>query len=311
MTSSVDFLPGADPLLRDVPLEHVVTLPILGLPTRFETNSHYVLDVIEEAFGVWRTTDVALGASLGGVRVRIVVHAGGEGDVAPVPVRHLCPDATRLVVHSPGSVAVCDPERRESIAYVTTALAGDRALFRGAMLEAITLALLAHFDRHPIHGAAIAANGRAVILAGPSGAGKSTLAYVAHHAGIDVLSEDRVWVQLDPALRLWGWPGGVRLLDDGASVESKSKHVVTIESRTLAADHATVCVLACGAVASLERVSRDVIAESLRIVDAGFDRFPERHEAVVRALSDEGGWRLTLSSDASDAVPLLEAMLGG
>ena len=41
--------------------------------------------------------------------------------------------------------------------------------------------------------------------------GKSTLAYLAHAAGIRVLSDDRVWVQMEPSLRIWGTPGTARL----------------------------------------------------------------------------------------------------
>jgi hypothetical protein len=44
-------------------------------------------------------------------------------------------------------------------------------------------------------------------------------------------------------------------------------------------------------------------------VDAGFDRFPERHPLVARALAASGGWRLTLTGDPHDALPLLHDML--
>src|SRR5947207_3407127 len=60
--------------------------------------------------------------------------------------------------------------------------------------------------------AAIARGGVALLLAGPPGTGKSTLAYQAHRRGLRVLSDDAVYVQLDPELRVWGLPGRVRLL---------------------------------------------------------------------------------------------------
>ena len=43
----VDFVPTGDPLLRHPELAYVVELPILGLATRFESNSRLVLDVVE------------------------------------------------------------------------------------------------------------------------------------------------------------------------------------------------------------------------------------------------------------------------
>jgi hypothetical protein len=44
-------------------------------------------------------------------------------------------------------------------------------------------------------------------------------------------------------------------------------------------------------------------------VDAGFDRYPARHERVVADLSRQGGWELELSDDPDDALPLLRRML--
>jgi septal ring factor EnvC (AmiA/AmiB activator) len=47
------------------------------------------------------------------------------------------PDETRVLLHSAGSTGISDPARSESIAYVTTALATDRAHFRLTVLEAL------------------------------------------------------------------------------------------------------------------------------------------------------------------------------
>jgi hypothetical protein len=96
-------------------------------------------------------------------------------------------------------------------------------------------------------------------------------------------------------------------------VDGKEKLAVELGARGGVPDavaDAVVCLLRRGAHASLERVPRDEIASALRRdVDAGFDRFPERHDAVVRALAAHDGWRLTLSADPRDALPLLQQML--
>jgi hypothetical protein len=339
----VDFLPTADPLLRAPSLEHAVTLPVLGVATRFESNSAYVLGVAEEAFGLWRASGAPPAEP--SARVRVVVHEGSERVDGRAPVRHLCPDATRMIVQSPGSVAVADPERRESVAYVTTELAADREHFRAAVLEAITLALLAHLDRHPVHAAGVARGDRAVLLAGPSGSGKSTLAYLAETSGLTVLGDDRVWVQLEPAPRVWGWPGALRMTPDSVRHFPELARVGTtsvVGGKTKLAfrppgarshdaagvvergydgrgggaplgprsvERTDVCVLRRGTRASLEPLPRDAVADALRRVDAGFDRFPERHDAVVHALAAHDGWRLTLSADPRDALPFLREML--
>lgn len=326
----VDFLPVSDSLLRDARLEYVAELPVLGIDTRFETNSRYVLGVVEEAFGSWRRLDrPPVAGAAERVTIRIIVSEGSENGTGHAPIRTLSPDATRLIVHSPGSLGISDPALRDSVAYVTTELAADRAHFRTAMLEAITYAQLAHFDRHPIHAAAVARRGRAVLLAGSSGAGKSTLAYLAHRAGIDVLSDDHVWVQRSPGVRVWGGSRRVRLTADTSlhfpevertgmlfNADGKQKLVVELgdesDGRTpLVADSAVVCILEPGrASPSLERVDADAITTALMDGPApGFDRFPDRHRAVVHAVARDGGWRLRLSSDPRAALPLLLRIL--
>lgn len=324
----VDFLPTSDVLHRRPRMEHKVSVPVLGIATHFETNSGYVCELVEEAFGEWRSLGDDEDRFSTGVHVRIVVHEGIEHGEGHAPVRHLCPDATRLLVHSPGSVAISNPEGREAIAYVTTALAADRTHFRTEVLEAITLALLAHFDRHPLHASAVTRGSRAVLLAGPSGTGKSTLAYAAHSAGLALMSEDRVWVQLEPVARVWGWPGQARLLADVASVfpeilqratpwVSNGQEKLAVDLPGVAnvwhcvVDQCVVCLLARGpGKPVLRRLSPTELVQALRRdLAPGFDRFPERHDAVVRALTAAGGWQLALSEDAREAVPLLQQIL--
>ena len=319
----VDFIPLTDPLLRAPRLEFAVELPVVGLMTRFETNSGYVRDVVEQAFGVWR--DAATTASTPMLRVRLIVQEGGEGTGSHAPVRHICPDPDRILIHSPGSVAIVDPERREAVAYVTTALAADRDHFRREFLEAVALALVTHFDRHPIHAAAIGRD-RAVLLAGPSGSGKSTLAYLAHVSGLGVLSEEIVWVEQQAGFRLWGMPRRVRLLPgalgyfpelrgQSSATDAQGKIAVNLTGNGVArvsALKAVVCLLQRGpGPPHLERLPSGPIADALRREPAaGFDRFPERHEAAIATLAKDGGWRLTLSGDPREAVAALREMVG-
>jgi hypothetical protein len=327
--SLVDFVPTADVLRRHASLEHHILLSVLGIPTRFETNSVYVKHLIEESFGSWRNLPaVPDGDRTHALLVRVIVHEGTEyDDSGHAPIQHLCPDATRVMFHSPGSIAVADPQRGESVAYVTTALVADRGHFRVNLFEAMTLALLSHFDRHPVHAAAVVSGDRALLLAGRSGAGKSTLAYAAYAAGLDVLADDHVWVQLQPSLRVWGWPRRAHLLRDVAltfpevtrlaqPIHYNGKEKLAFDLYDGAAsirrtDRASVCVLERGlGQPTLERLSPEFVATTLLDqVPAGFDRFPQRQGAVAEALSRGGGWRLTLSPDAREAIPLLCRML--
>ena len=328
MNAGVDILPTADPLLRYPNLAYSRVQQVLGLDVRFESNSRYVIDLVEETFVGWgaQTTDGA--CSVPALRVTLVVHDGTEPSETGTSVRHISTGDGRLLIHSAGSVAVVDPARGEVLAYITTALAVEREQFRDAVLEAGTLALVATFDRHPLHAAAIERDGHAVLLAGASGTGKSTLAYLANQSGLNVLGDDHVWVQLEPRLRIWGGgPARVRLLpetvalfpalartDAATPLDAKAKSVFLLDAspRTAerACDSATIGVIARGDTASLERIDplelRKVLASQLA---PGFDRFADRHATVVHALTAPGGWRLTLSADPFDALPLLERML--
>ncbi len=53
----IEFERTDDPLLRDVPLEHGVDLPVMGIPVKYRTNSPDVLAVIEESYGLWRVLE--------------------------------------------------------------------------------------------------------------------------------------------------------------------------------------------------------------------------------------------------------------
>jgi hypothetical protein len=69
-------------------------------------------------------------------------------------------------------------------------------------------------------------------------------------------------------------------------------------------------VLDRGSRASLERVDGRTVIDALTCgVAPGFDRFPTRNAAVANVLAASGGWRLTLSTDPDDALPLLDEML--
>jgi len=326
---TVDFIPTPDPLLRNPCLAHVIDLPVLGIVTRFETNSRYVHNLVSEAFGTWRCLPPDLQTlPSGGLRVRIVVREGEEAGTGHTPAKYFCPDPEREILHSPGSLAISDPLRGEAIAYVTTTFASDRSHFRHILVEGITLGLLSRFDRHPVHAAGVASGGRAVLLAGPSGSGKSTLAYAAHRAAFDVLADDHVWVQLEPTVRIWGWPGRVLLLPDVAAIFPEVANLGTTSDgngvRKLVypvdnaanvwghvATRAVICILERGrGKPTLQRLEPSALVDRLKDqLTSGFDLFADRQDIVTRALAGSGGWRLTLSNDPREALPLLRTIL--
>ena len=96
------------------------------------------------------------------------------------------------------------------------------------------------------------------------------------------------------------------------AIEAKITHklVGTSRDNRYYAEQAVVCVLARGVKVSLEQLDGSVLrAELARQLAPGFDRFPERQDEAMRALTAAGGWRLTLSEDAREALPFLLHML--
>lgn len=319
----IDFSDTRDPLGRDVITDQVIATSVLGVPVRFESNSYTVIALAAETFGMtatptkpWRRKPLL---------VRVIVH--GE-HAAPSSVRVWSPDAARLIMHGGDRVAVADPLRRQAIAYVSCALVARRMEFKQSILEALTYAIVDHYDRHPLHAAAVMKDRAMVLLLGPSGTGKSTLAYAAHLAGLTVVSDDTVWVQLRPRMTVWGPATRERrisLLPDAREKfpsladsdpvrlpNGKCKISIHLGERALEPTlNAVVCLLTrTGHDTVLTRARPETLAAALaREPEPGFDRFPTRHAACARALASPGGWELAVSNDPSSAVPHLMTML--
>src|SRR5579862_1385934 len=311
-----------DPLGRDIVTDQTLVTGVLGVPVRFESNSYAAIALAAETFG---DAEAAKSWRRKPMLVRIVVH---DEPVGPSAVRVWSPDAARLIIHGADRVAVADPLRRQAIAYVSCALLARRAEFKQTVLEALTFAIVDHYDRHPLHAAAVARDGVMLLLLGPSGTGKSTLAYAAHLAGLTVVSDDTVWVQLRPRMTVWGPPTRDRrisLLPDARekfpSLEGhdpvrlpngKCKITISLGQPVLEPMARTVvCLLSrTSQHTALTRARPEAVAAAFaREPEPGFDRFPTRHAACARALASAGGWELAVSNDPSSAVPHLVAML--
>lgn len=315
---------GKDPLGRDITLEHVVLLPVLGVPVRFASNDRLVATEVERRYGVWRRLEhnSALLAS-GAVSVRLIVYHDGPGGLGHSRLAYRLPDPDRLVAFGPGAFGVADLGRKDAVAYVTPALVAASDRFHTELLETITLFLATHEDRQPLHAAAVTRGGAALLLAGPSGIGKSTLAYAAAAGGFDVLSDDVTYVQVRPQLRVWGKPGQLGLPPDAGKffpglaglvpvMRPDGGQKLVVETSVPAGVHglvafrARVCVLARGSRPALEAVNAAAIRERLlSSIEPGFDLFRHTIAHAVDVLAAPGGWCLTVGDSPSAAVALL------
>lgn len=313
--------------MRDALTEHVLTFPVLGIPTRFETNSSTVAQLINETFGDWQALyerpELIEPVS---ATVRILVHDETYPDRS-YRYRSLADD--RVLISSGDSVAICDPLRRESVAFVSVAHVADRALFRYAVLEAMTNAVLTLLDRQPLHAAGVVGNGVAVLLAGPSGIGKSTLVYALARAGFELLTDDVVFLQLKPRLRAWGQPRFLNLSESSsrffpelercsATLTANGKHKIAVDARARGfttglpvAERALLCVLQrhVGPPAIEPISAAELETALLSGGESGFDLFAETIRPAIHALAEEGGWRIRLGDHPQDVVPLIEQLV--
>src|SRR6185503_14339932 len=158
---------------------------LFGLRLAFEADDLRALAGVQAQFGN--------GADEGGeLHLRLHQRAASGGNFEQVTGRHL-----RL--------------RRDGFALDADGASGTGELLYPApdhpllaeMIETGALFLAAQAGRTPLHASAIMLGDVALVLAGPSGMGKSTLALAAAQAGLPVLSEDTLYVQTAPRLRLW------------------------------------------------------------------------------------------------------------
>jgi hypothetical protein len=301
----------------------VVQLPVLGVITSFMTDSSDVTAAIHECFGAW----AALGTSAEIVSsspamVRIFTHGGIAADTAPT-FRHHAPDRHTLLITGAECVAVADAARRESLAYIARGVTRHRDEFLDGLLEPLTLFLLGALDRQPLHAAAIARNGTAIVLAGASGAGKSTLAYAARQLGFYTLADEPVYVQLLPSLRVWGRRARLHLTPEAVRhfpelhgavpvrlPSGKPKIIINdADPGPRYADISGICLLGRSphGRAALERIEpAQAVAAMTAQLDPGYDLFAASIGERITRIAECGAWKLALTDSPHDALPLLE-----
>lgn len=225
-----------------------------------------------------------------------------------------------MTISGPGVAARVDLAENTATCAVSREYLLDPLALRRDVLEPAVLMLLTRRDRTPLHASAFIVDGTAILLAGRSGAGKSCLARAADVLDLQVLSDDTVFIQLAPSLKIWGWPTAAHLLPQDAAEAAgplrerngKMKRVVPLRSASdaaIACERAVLCVLSRGKGVSLNPISDSEVNRRLWPLDEGFDLLPEPSARVIAALSAHGAWELRLSDNPSDAIRLLAANL--
>lgn len=296
------------------------TYAVLGVPVAVRSENPEVSRIAALAFGgpVAREHQPACR-----VWVRVVDGPPSES----FEVAHEVDRERRLMVRAGASRGWSDARAGSAEIAVTPATLGRPDFFRYNLLESVTLWMVTHRDRCPLHAAALEEGGRALLLTGRSGAGKSTLTYAAFREGLQVLSEDTVYVQTRPVVRVWGLPGFLHLTPESTRffpelasavaaqrANGKTKVAVDLhrpgEPPPACADRVGICVIRQGPVMQLERLSPRRAAEEVAShTEGGFGYWPDDLGPAVERIGATGGWTLTVPPDPSAAVPALREML--
>lgn len=186
----------------------------LGLSLRLVTDSPAVRDAAEAAFGGFG----GLGPGEPGnpdFTLRLFAH--GVDD--ELPLRTVLREDGPLVYQSAGrgSTLVLDRQAGVGFGYFSPAVLADPVFFRWHFLDLALFYLLESRGFLGLHGAALARDGRSLLLRAPSGSGKSTLVYAASRRRFQALAEDLVWLAPGDA-EVWGMPWTFHLLPDAVGL---------------------------------------------------------------------------------------------
>lgn len=296
------------------------SLAPMGIPVLIEADDPALLQAALAAYAAWPAVSGDASPSL---RLRLGLAPGvpgmaDRGDEETLDVRVV---GARLEMGGRGVRGGADAARGEGWCAVPPALAADPQRLAADVLDTLLLFLLTRAGRVPLHASGVVVGGTAAVLAGPSGSGKSTLALAALGAGLPVLSDDTVYVQLRPRLRVWGFPRPIHVFPEdapagaGGGLRLRSGRLKTAvplpPAGPLVADRAALFLLQRGDRAALGPISVDEAVDGMTaLLEPGFDHFREQLPAAVRALAAGGAWRLTLSARPAEALRLLRDTLG-
>jgi hypothetical protein len=280
-------------------------IAVLGVRVRFEATDISLLNFAIAQFPDSRGSNSAAGGQV--VSVSLIVREAGF----PAPVTSV--EGPRLIIASDHIDSYADGLtgqgqcacRRDDI---DSAEAGEA-------INTVVLFLVAHAGRIPIHASAFMLRDIAIVLAGRSGSGKSLLAYSANRRGFPILSDDTLYVQTEPHLRIWALPNAIHMLEKDAPCEpggrmrlrsGRWKRALPIQRPSYSAESAILCVLARGDSVGVEPMHSD---EAISVLtgspEPGYEFYGHRPAAVIRALARSGCWKLTLSSDPDAAIDVL------
>ena len=174
---------------------------VLGARVRFESNSEELLRLVDSAYaGLPRHKLARVQPQL---RVRLVLTSRQRKRVSvePAPLQMMSGGGLLAGAVQSSSFVVVSPHERGALVVVTPRMLRFPYHTRYELIEFAVFTLAARVQKLvALHGACVGRAGRGVLLLGPSGAGKSTVTLQCLIEGLEILSEDSVFVTPDKLL---------------------------------------------------------------------------------------------------------------
>ena len=284
---------------------------IMDRPVVIDSAEPALLAAAVEAYGEWPRVGSGDGAA-----IRLTLEAGDEAAAGPVEIEV---EGARLRL-SGGAEGWADARALTARCKVSRDLTEQPGRLAGEVIDTLLLFLLTRSGRVPLHAAGVMCGGTALLLAGPSGSGKSTLSLAANGRGLRILSDDTVYIQMLPRLRIWGLPRPAHVFPADAPGfisetrlrAGKLKAVVPVRAWAgpPVAEQVAVVLLERGERIGLEPVEPQVAADALSRLEPGFDLLARESAEAIAAVTAGGAWRLTLTRDPAAAIEALVERVG-
>jgi hypothetical protein len=189
----------------------------MGLRLEVQSNSRRLLALFESAFG--SLPPHGLRSPAPRVEVTLRLNPGGSRRYREPPRARLRSRAGEILgtIDADNFVRISARRRQVQICVNRDMLAFPYHL-RYELMEFAVYSLLPHvMSLVPLHGAAVAHRGRAVLLTGPAGSGKSTAVISSAVDGLEFLSEDAVFLDAR-SLRMTGPANFLHVRTDGLGI---------------------------------------------------------------------------------------------
>jgi hypothetical protein len=300
-------------VLTIAPLE----LLIMDRPVLVRSDDPAVLAAAALAYAAWPAGRAGDGPV---IQLDLTLSEAALGEAASCDPIRIEVEGGRLRSVGSGPQFWADAQTLMGFCRVPAELLAEPDRLASEALDTLLLFLLTRSGRTPVHAAGVMCGQTAVLLIGPSGSGKSTLSVSAMARGLQILSDDTVYIQLQPCFQVWGFPRPLHVFPADAPGfisatrlrAGKLKAVVPLTpgASLSMANHAVVVLLQQDGHIRLDPIEAAVAADALAQLEPGFDLLRRESAEAAAALTASGAWRLSLARDPGAAIDLLIAQFG-